>query len=334
MRILITGAIGNVGPAVVERLLDAGHELRAIGRRPGMSVPGARYAACDVTDMDCLGKQMDGIEAVVHLAALGHPTLGTPETVFRINAIGTFNVYEAAARAGIRRVVNASSINALGFGLGVKDYTVHYLPVDEAHPTSSTDAYSFSKNVVEEIADYYWRRDGISGVSLRLPAVLNPPVTDEAAIRRNVAACRREMEELDSLSEAQREARFSRWRASLVDARRKRWNERPPAEWEGMFPDSQLMQWKADFWAAVDARDSALAIEQALVRDYEGSHALFLTDAHNWTGVPSGALARMFYPEVRTWKRPVEGTETLVSIERARSFLGYEPRYSASRFFE
>ncbi|HET6485851.1 MAG TPA: hypothetical protein VFH83_05500, partial [Spirochaetia bacterium] len=95
-----------------------------------------------------------------------------------------------------------------------------------------------------------------------------------------------------------------------------------------------LMQWKADFWAAVDARDSALAIEQALVRDYGGSHALFLTDAHNWTGVPSRALARMFYPEVTTWKRPVEGTETLVSIERARSLLGYEPRYSASRFFE
>jgi len=124
VRILITGAIGNVGPAVVERLLDAGHDLRAIGRRPDMRVPGARYGVCDVTDMDRLVEQMEGIQAVVHLAALGHPTMGAPETVFRINAVGTLNVYEAAARAGIRRVVTASSINALGFGMGVKDYTV------------------------------------------------------------------------------------------------------------------------------------------------------------------------------------------------------------------
>ena len=69
--------------------------------------------------------------------------------IFQINAAGSFNVYQAAADAGIKRVVSASSINALGFNFGVKASRIRYLPIDEDHPNVTTDAYSFCKEVLD-----------------------------------------------------------------------------------------------------------------------------------------------------------------------------------------
>jgi nucleoside-diphosphate-sugar epimerase len=77
---------------------------------------------------------MRGCDQVVHLAALASPVVGRPEEVFRVNAEGTFNVFQAAAEAGIRRVVQASSINALGLYYGVRTTDPLYFPVDEAAP--------------------------------------------------------------------------------------------------------------------------------------------------------------------------------------------------------
>jgi nucleoside-diphosphate-sugar epimerase len=334
MRVLITGGVGNVGTAVIDRLSRAGHELRVIGRRGGQQVPGAQYAQCDITDIGCLVRLLEGFDAIVHLAALGNPSLGSPDEVFRINCAGTFNIYEAAARTGIRRVVTASSINALGFGFGVRDFTVRYLPIDEEHPTSPTDAYSFSKNVVEEIADFSWRREGIASVCLRLPAVVPQPWNEEGPIREFVAKCRAEMAEILALDPRARRERYEGWMRRLEEGRRRRLHEQPPKGWTGMFPDLHLMGTRADFWCAVDDRDCAQAVEQGLTTGLQGSHRLFIVDSHNRAGIPSRTLAEIFYPSVTTWKKPVEGTGSLVSIDRARALLGYEPQYSAARFFE
>ena len=307
--------------------------MRVIGRRAAVQVAGAEYARCDVTDIDCLTELLRDRDAVVHLAAIGNPALGAPDAVFLSNALGTFNVFEAAARAGIRRVVSASSINALGFGFGVRDFTVRYLPIDEQHPTMPTDAYSFSKNVVEDIADFYWRREGIVSVSMRLPAVLPSPWREDAHVKEYVSSCRREVEALLALSVDERRARYEGWMEKLREGRRERLFERPPAGWKGLFPESSLLGARADFWTAVDDRDSAQAIEKALTIALEGSHVLFINDSHNRTGVSSRVLVGIFYPDHASWKRPVEGTESLVSMDAARRLLGYEPEYSASRFF-
>ncbi len=146
MKVLVTGGIGNVGTQVIARLSGHGHEVTVIGRRPGMQAPGATYRQCDITDIDALVATTGGMDAVVHLAAYGNPGMGTPDVIFRVNCQGTMNVYEAAARCGIRRVVTASSINALGYGFGVREWDIRYFPIDEDHPTFTTDAYSFSKN--------------------------------------------------------------------------------------------------------------------------------------------------------------------------------------------
>jgi len=88
----------------------------------------------------------------------------------------------------------------------------------------------------------------------------------------------------------------------------------------------------SNFWASIDARDSAQAIELGLTADYEGSHPLWVNDSHNSAGVPTQALAELFYPDVPL-KRDLVGTESLVSIDRARELLGFEPEYSVSRWY-
>jgi nucleoside-diphosphate-sugar epimerase len=335
MKILVTGGVGNVGPAVIERLVRAGHTVRFIGRRPGMRFEGAQYVQCDVTDIACLKAQAAGMDAVVHLAAISGPHQAPPEEVFRVNCLGTFNVYEAAANAGIRRVVQASSINALGFGFGVRDFTVHSVPIDEDHPTTPTDAYSYSKNIAEHIAEYHWRRDGISGCSLRIPATVPFPHYEEKPNRDFVTACRAEAAVLLALDPRERREKVAGWLRLLEEGRSRRVFERPPEDWKGLFPESMLMGCRADFWTAVDARDSAQAFEKAVTLPYEGSHPLFINDGCNRTGVPSRTLMELFYPGGRiTWKKNVKGYDGLVSIERARSFLGYEPAFSALRFIE
>jgi nucleoside-diphosphate-sugar epimerase len=171
MKVLVTGGTGNVGRATVERLVRNGHTVRVIGRRADMDIESAEYLQGDVNDLQRLREVMDGMEGVVHLAAIPHPAKGTGPEIFHVNCGGTYNVYEAAAMHGIRRVVTASSINAFGYNFGTVNFDLLYFPIDEAHPTFTTDPYSFSKEVTEAIADYYWRREGISGVCLRLPAV-------------------------------------------------------------------------------------------------------------------------------------------------------------------
>jgi UDP-glucose 4-epimerase len=172
VKVLVTGATGNVGPALVERLVACGDTVKVIGRKPGHVIPGAVYRSCDITDFPRLVEETRGMDAVAHLAAIPGPHMGGPEAIFLANCQGSMNVYQAASLAGIRRVVSASSINAIGYGMGVKEWPIRYLPMDEAHPTFATDAYSYSKNVLESIAEFYWRRDGISGACIRIPAVL------------------------------------------------------------------------------------------------------------------------------------------------------------------
>ncbi len=82
-----------------------------------------------------------------------------------------------------------------------------------------------------------------------------------------------------------------------------------------------------NFWTTLDARDSAQAIEKSLVTEYDGSHPLFVNDSLNTVGVPSRDLARLFFPEVRRLGA-LEGEASLVSIDLARTLIGFEPEHS------
>jgi nucleoside-diphosphate-sugar epimerase len=317
----------------VKRLVAHKHDVTVIGRTPGIEIEGATYIQCDIVDYECLSNVVIGMEGIVHLAAIPNPALGSGEAIFHVNDTGTFYVYRAAANAGIQRIVSASSINALGYNFGIKRFKLQYFPMDEAHPSYTTDPYSFSKQIMEEIGYYFWRREGISSVFLRLPGVYEITEDNEERIRgwrtRSIDAYS------DLLSRPTDEQRRI---AQEIIAQHDRLRDERAFEvrdnWRRLrqLPYGRMMFGYSNFWASIDARDSAQAIEQGLLADYEGSHPLWVNDSHNSAGVPTETLARLFYPNV-TLKRPIQGTETLVSIDKARHLLGFEPEYSISRWF-
>jgi dTDP-4-dehydrorhamnose reductase len=332
MKILVTGGLGRVGAAVLARLTRAGHELLVIGRSARPERPGMRYAQCDITRMDQLAPALQGMDAVVHLAAIPGPGGQALEEIFRVNCCGTFNVFEAAARAGIRRVVAASSINAFGFNFGIKPFPIASLPIDERSPSFTTDGYSFSKQVTERIAEYAFRRDSITSVCLRVPWVCPSSVNDREPVLKHAAECRAVLEALDALSESARRERIAGWIAVRDQLRRERGTEHADPSRPYREPNL-LVSGRTDFWTRIDERDCAQAVERALCAEIEGSFTVFANDSHNIAGVASSVLARLFFPEAATREQDMPGTESLVSIRQARELLGFEPEFSVGRWF-
>lgn len=342
MKILVTGGIGHVGRPAVARLLAHGHEVRILDRvveseiaaEAAAEVGSAEYRQVDITDYAALRSHFEGMEAVVHLAAIPDPIPGKDAEIFHINCGGSFNVYQAAAENGIKRVVCASSINALGNGYGVREIDIHYFPIDEAHPGWTSDVYSFSKQILEEMAAYFWRREGISSACLRFPWVYShtwfkPEQFEEFYTRFQTA-----YHGLMALPEAVRPGQIRQMLAKLRELRAR--HNRGEIDDDAMTtvmqetPGAILTFGRSDFWTMLDERDAAQAIEKAVLADFTGSHPLWIVDSHNSTGLPTQGLAKLMYPDVKTWTRPVEGTASLVSIDKARALIGFEPEYSLS----
>lgn len=168
-RVFVTGAAGHLGRAVVAHLRAAGVDTVGLDRVPGSDLVG------DVTDPSVLAVALAGCDAVVHLAAIPSPTLGTPEQVFGRNSLGTFAVLEAAAQAGVRRAMIASSMSVLGlaFAPGPRVDPV-YLPIDEDHPLLVADPYALSKQADEATAAMMARRYGMTAIAVRFPRLVGP----------------------------------------------------------------------------------------------------------------------------------------------------------------
>ena len=332
-KVLVTGGLGTVGKAVVARLVGKGYAVRVIDRQPEAGLEGVEYTACDITDYPALRQQVRGCSGIIHLAALPQPSSSTAEEIYRINTAGTFNVFQAAAAEGIRRVVQASSINALGLYWGPVEVQPHYFPLDEEHPSFTTDVYSFSKYMVEAIGAYFWRREGISSAALRLPSVL--PAQVHARMPQQRDAMRQIVDRLLAMPVEQRrlwlESRYHIFR----QIRQQRKLEDRDFWQQVRSPDSPLdvearlvTLSKYNFWAAIDERDSAQAFEKALVASYEGSHPLHVQDRYNTVGIESELLLSLFFPEVSQRKHLLVGTESLVSLARAQQIIGFEPEFS------
>ena len=188
MRVLITGGTGVVGKEITARLVERGYNVRVIGIDAEARIDGAEYSRCDIMDYEHIREQVRGCDAIVHLAAIPNPRQSAGQETFQVNVAGTYNVFEAAAQEGIQRIVQASSINALGCAWSPNEIAPQYLPIDEGHPTFTTDAYSFSKQIIEEIGAYYWRRERIASVALRFPAVLRAEYLHSERFREGRAA--------------------------------------------------------------------------------------------------------------------------------------------------
>jgi nucleoside-diphosphate-sugar epimerase len=336
MKILVTGGAGNVGQGVVRYLLDHGHDVRVadLHIEAENRLQGAEYATCDITRFDEIRQQVRGMEGVVHLAAYPFPGAATGPEIFRVNCWGAYNLYEAAAQEGIRRVTSASSINALGYNFGIKSFPIEYFPIDEAHPTYTTDPYSFSKGTIEAIADYYWRREGISGTSLRMPLVFayNERLPWMKEMKGMLDTYQRVMAELIAAPAEKQRAWLDNIFSRLAETRRTRatekpWDDTPSPEYD----PSQIAEFGyTDFWSIITVEDAAQAFEKSLLADYEGSHPLFVTQRENNAGIDAETLLKIFFPMVTARKRPIAGAATLVSYDRATVLIGYAPEHTVS----
>ncbi|GAB4100580.1 NAD-dependent epimerase/dehydratase family protein [Sinomonas halotolerans] len=157
MRIAIVGASGNVGTALLKRLSAAGgHELVGVSRRvPDTGAEPYRHAAWHTVDIGAeeapgkLRAAFEGCDAVVDLAWVIQPNHREAE-LERVNVAGNGQVFDAAAEAGVKHVVYASSVGA--YSAGPKDRRV-----DESWPTGGlhTSHYSRQKAAVERILDRF-----------------------------------------------------------------------------------------------------------------------------------------------------------------------------------
>jgi len=150
--VLATGATGAVGPAVVRALAEAGWQVRALVRRdlpPGLLPAGVELVGGDLLDPASLRRAVEGVDAVVHMAALLHEQRGDARAM---NVDATRTLVDAARG---KRFVFFSTITVYGSGG----------PFDESSPTRPETEYARTKLEAEGIVL------GAGGIVLRLPAV-------------------------------------------------------------------------------------------------------------------------------------------------------------------
>ncbi len=165
MRVLVTGAGGNLGRAVAPALVRGGHEPVLLDFRRIDTEH--QFIEADIRDAGAVTQAMTGADVVVHAAALHgiHLDAWSAEDFWSINVTGTFNVYQAARDVGVRHVVFGSSMVVYGdVGSGQDPWEV----VDEQSPLRPRNLYGLTKVVSEDIARYHAAAGAISTVALRL----------------------------------------------------------------------------------------------------------------------------------------------------------------------
>lgn len=176
MRIALTGSSGKLGTVVARELTAAGHEVigfDVIGRR------GPAFVQIDLTDygqvvdaFGSVGDRHDGVDAIVHLGAVPAPGVRPDIATFHNNMSATFNVFHAATRLGIDRIVYASSETVQGLPF---DVPPPYIPVDEEYPARPESVYSLVKHLEEQLAIELVRwHPGLSITALRFSNVMVP----------------------------------------------------------------------------------------------------------------------------------------------------------------
>ena len=159
-RVLISGAAGAIGSALRAGLRQHWRHLRLTDLKPVRDLASnEEMVVADVSDRPALEAMMRGVKALVHLTGLGGG--GTLEDLFRVNARGLFDMFEAARTGGVERIVFASSNHAFGF------YPITE-KVSPALPPRPDTTYGVFKVWGETMLQHYYDRYGIRSVSLRI----------------------------------------------------------------------------------------------------------------------------------------------------------------------
>jgi nucleoside-diphosphate-sugar epimerase len=187
-RIMFTGGSGKAGRHVVKYLVDQGHQVLNIDSKP-LDNPKVRTLIADITDsgqvFNALSSYMglhefdpslrpQPVDAVVHFAAIPRIMITPDNDVFRVNALGTYNVIEAAVKLGIHKIVVASSETTYGLVFANEPRDPVYFPLDEDYDVDPMDSYALSKVVNEKTARAFALRSGFDIYALRIGNVIEP----------------------------------------------------------------------------------------------------------------------------------------------------------------
>lgn len=170
MKICVTGGTGFTGAALVIRLLELGHDVVSLDKAPGimareLETKGAKLVTGSVTDPEAVEKCVKGAEVVMHLAA-AFRELNVPDSVyFDANVNGTRIVFEAALKAGARKLIYCSTQGVHGH--------IENPPGDEESPIVPADYYQQTKYEGESVCHEYSGR-GTEYVILRPTAIYGP----------------------------------------------------------------------------------------------------------------------------------------------------------------
>jgi UDP-glucose 4-epimerase len=166
MRILVTGAAGRIGRRVVEHLLDDGHKVIALDLQTmGVEHPALSKVTGSLQNPVVAHEAVAGADAILHLAAFTSWLAADSDELFRSNVDGTRILLEAAAYAGSKRVIFASSEQVYPV------HTPYYLPIDENHPLQPHSVFGLSKSLGEELLRFYARQHDMQFTIVRLPQV-------------------------------------------------------------------------------------------------------------------------------------------------------------------
>lgn len=273
MRIAVTGSSGKLGRATVAQLRADGHDVIGLDL---VGEPGPGFTRVDLLDY---GQTLDallgvtarhaGLDALVHLAAIPVNGLVPDVTTFHNNMAASFNVFFAAWRAGIRTIVYASSITAMGFPF---DEPPPALPVDES-VTAANNTYGLVKVLEEAMVAQLVRWD---------------PAFSITALRFTNVITEHEYDSFDRAGELG-------YRRDLLGS-------------------------------YLDARDAATATALALAAAKPGYELYNVAASDTGLSIPSAELAAAWFPGIPV-SRPLEGHESLISIDKARERLGFEPKH-------
>jgi uronate dehydrogenase len=170
--ILVTGAAGQIGSVLRRGLRGLYPEVRILDLAPlGAAEAGEELHRVDICDMPALETVMTGVDCVVHLA--GVPVEAEWQTVLSLNIEGCYNVFEAARRRGVKRVIFASSNHAVGF------YRRERVIADDVVPRPDT-RYGVSKVFGEALSRLYADKYGLSVACLRIGSFRTPDRPSDA----------------------------------------------------------------------------------------------------------------------------------------------------------
>lgn len=166
-RILMTGAAGGLGKVLRDRIKPWAEVVRLSDIADmGEARPGEELVQCDLSDKAAVMRLLEGVDAVLHFGGIS--TEAPFEAIMQANILGVANLYEAAHKQGVKRMMFASSNHAIGY------YKTTDM-LDANMPTRPDSMYGISKVFGEQMSRYYYDRFGIETVCIRIGSSFPEP---------------------------------------------------------------------------------------------------------------------------------------------------------------